>query len=566
MSGLGARNWRGWVTWGHAGAVASGLLLATAYPPFQDGYSAWFGLVPLLLVVFRRAEIWRESGAADHGGLRRLVREAFASGFLAGGVFWLVSLAWMLTLLSTSPAPAVLVFAGYLFLVAYCALFTGALAMTLSWCVARLGTDAAWKTLLLTLVVVVTGVGFEYARSLIGGGFPWNTLGVSQYRNVGLIQCAEWFGAPGVSALVFLLNAGITFTILRYLPGRASRKYRPHVELFLGLMTIAFLFRIGMGMIRIHTPPYGTLVVAGVQPAIAQEKKWTQAHVDSNHALLRHLTEEAVASVPTPDLVIWPETATPFPVNGDNESRDLVQDLTRAGVPILVGSMVVQGEEDHPECFNSSLLFKPDGKVSGRYDKQHLVPFGEYIPLSGIFPFLARLAPMGWNCSPGRDATLFHAGEPATPFSVLICFEDIMGRLSRKAVLAGARLLVNQTNDAWFDRSAGPEQHLSHCVFRSIENRVPVVRVANSGISCLIQASGRIEGATGNSRRDAPEAQVCAWMVHARPVTAQPTLYMRHGDWVLAIPCAIVAGLCFLLAFLAASRKSEMPIRAEEQT
>ena len=437
--------------------------------------------------------------------------------------------------------------------------------MTLSWCAAKVGTEAAWKTILLTPAVVVVGVGFEYARSVVGGGFPWNPLGVSQYRNLGLIQCAEWFGVSGVSALVLLLNAGVAFTVLRYLPGRASRKYRPHVELFLGVVAVALCFRAGMLMIRANTPPYGTLVLAGVQPAIAQEKKWTQDQVDSNHAVLRRLTEEAVALAPPPDLVIWPETATPYPVNSENESLDLVQDLTRLGVPLLAGSMVLEGSQDNPQCFNSSLLFDPAGKVAGRYDKQHLVPFGEYIPFSGVLPFLGRLAPMGWNCSSGSKATLFRAGEAGTPFSILICFEDIMSRLSRKAVLAGARLLVNQTNDAWFDRSAGPDQHLAHCVFRSIENRVPVVRVANSGISCLIQPNGRIEGATVNNRDEAPGARVCQWLVHAPSREGRFTFYTRHGDRVFAIPCAVAAALCFMLAFAAARRKSDVPIRTGEQ-
>jgi len=565
MMARGAWNWRRGVSWGHAGALATGILLAAAFPPFQDGHSAWVALVPLLLVLFRRAERWHGEAGRDAAGLRLLVREAFGTGFLAGLVFWGISLSWMLTLLRTSPAPGVLIAAGYAGLAAYCALYLGAFAMTVAWCAARLGLDKAWKTILLTPAIAVLGVGFEYVRGVAGGGFPWNTLGISQYRNTGLIQCAEWFGVAGVSAMVLLLNAGIAFTILRYLPGPPSRKYRPHVELFLGVVVVALSFRAGMGLIRVNTPSYGTLVVAGVQPAIPQEKKWTQDQVDANHATLRQLTEEAVALSLPPDIVIWPETATPYPVNAENESLDLVQDLTRQGVPLLVGSMVVTGEGAGEECFNSSLLFDARGKVAARYDKQHLVPFGEYIPFSGLCPFLGRLAPMGWNCSPGREATMFRAGEPAAPFSVLICFEDILGWLSRKAVLAGARLLVNQTNDAWFDRSAGPEQHLSHCVFRSVENRVPVIRVANTGISCLIQPSGRIEAATANSRSEAPEARVCQWMVHAPPGEARLTFYTRHGDLAFAIPCAAAAGICFVLAFAAARRKSDSPIRTGEQ-
>jgi apolipoprotein N-acyltransferase len=565
MRSVGAGDWRRFVTWGHAGALATGLLLAAAFPPFEDWQTAWGALVPLLLVLFRRVESWRGEGPRDAGGLSRLVRQAFRTGYFAGAVFWLVSLSWLSTLFRTSPAPAVIILAGYLGLVAYCALFMGGFAMTVTWCAARLGTDKAWKTLLLTPTTVVIGVAFEYGRGTILGGFPWNMLGVSQFRNLGLIQCAEWTGVEGVSALILLVNTGIALTILRYLPGRASRAYRPHIELFLGIATTALMFRVGMGMIRANTPPFGTLSVVAVQPAIPQDTKWSQELADSNHAMLRRLTEEAFTVAPPPDLVIWPETSTPYPVNMEGESQDLVKDLTRNGVPLLVGSMVVTGADASMECFNSSLLFDGTGKQVGRYDKQHLVPFGEYIPLSGFIPVLAQLAPMGWNCTAGKEPTILRAGDPATPFSVLICFEDIMSGLARKAVLAGARMLVNQTNDAWFDRSAGPVQHMSHCVFRAIENRVPIVRVANSGISCLIQPTGRIEGATVNSQREAPESQVCSWLVYAPPGEATPTVYMRYGDWVFAIPCAMVGGVCFVLAFAATRRKMSAPIYRGEK-
>ena len=555
MTGAGAGAWRRWVTWGHAGAVATGLLLATAFAPFENWQSAWGALIPLLLVLFRRAEQWRAEGARDSGGFSRQVRQAFRTGYLAGVVFWLVSMVWLLTLFKTSPAPGILILAGYLGLVAYCALFMGGFAMTAFWCAAALGTDKAWKTLLLTVVTAVIGVAFEYGRGVLLGGFPWNALGVSQFRNLALIQCAEWTGVAGVSGLILLVNAGVAFTILRYLPGRKSTAYRPHIELFLGLVATALVLRTGMGMVLVNAPPYGTLSVAAVQPAIPQVTKWSQALADENHAVLRRLTELAFAVKPTPDLVIWPETATPYPVNAEGESQDLVRDLARTGIPLLVGSMVVTGEGDAMECFNSSLLFDGTGKVAGRYDKQHLVPFGEYVPLSGLLPFLGRLAPMGWNCSAGRQATILRAGNPATPFSVLICFEDIMSGLARKAALAGARMLVNQTNDAWFDGSAGPVQHLSHCVFRAVENRLSIIRVANSGITCLIQPNGKIEEATDNRRGVPPAEQVCQWLVCAPPGEGQSTVYMRHGDRAFAIPCAVAGGVLFVLALAAARRK-----------
>jgi apolipoprotein N-acyltransferase len=141
-------------------------------------------------------------------------------------------------------------------------------------------------------------------------------------------------------------------------------------------------------------------------------------------------------------------------------------------------------------------------------------------------------------------------------FSSLICFEDIMADLSRRAVKKGARLLVNQTNDAWFDRSAGPEQHLAHCVFRCVENRVAAVRVANSGISCLIDPAGQILEQTENGIGRPPEATVLRWLVPMPGPDFELTAYTRYGDWLLGIPCGVVAALCFVLSFRSLRRNS----------
>jgi apolipoprotein N-acyltransferase len=174
-----------------------------------------------------------------------------------------------------------------------------------------------------------------------------------------------------------------------------------------------------------------------------------------------------------------------------------------------------------------------------------------------MIPWLGTLAPMGWNCSPGREATVFTLGSLSKwTFSCLICFEDIMANLSRAAVKRGARVLVNQTNDAWFDRSAGPEQHLAHCVFRCVENRVAAVRVANSGISCLIEPTGLIVDQTENGIGRPPEATALRWQVPIPEADFELTVYTRYGDWLLGIPCGVVAVICFVLSWQTLRRKT----------
>jgi apolipoprotein N-acyltransferase len=169
---------------------------------------------------------------------------------------------------------------------------------------------------------------------------------------------------------------------------------------------------------------------------------------------------------------------------------------------------------------------------------------------------------MGWNCTAGRDATIFTCGTPVVAFSTLICFEDVMPWLSRRAVRRGARLLINQTNDAWFDRTGGPAQHMAQCVFRAVENRVPVLRVANSGITCLIHPSGLIDDRTQNSRDEAPEALVRTWAVSVDNKGRSLSFYARHGDIFFAVPCAVLAVVCLVLAILAWRRNEPAPVPA----
>ena len=542
--------------WRVLAAVVSGLLLALSFPPFESSQVAWVALIPLLLALLQG--VGTAVPAVRRGlGEASLPKKSFRLGYTAGLVFWLVTMSWMLRLFETSPAPAIVIVLGWVLLSAYCALYSGVFAMTVVWAAGKIGREKLWQTVLLTVLIPVLWVGGEMARSILLTGFPWDLVGISQFRNVALIQCAQWVGVPGVSALVLLANTGLAFTMLRYLPPREKR-YRPHLELFIALMAIALCFRTGMGLVRQNTPADGGVEIAAVQPAIPQVKKWSQEQIDLIHSTFRRLTAQVLKDGGThPDLLIWPETATPYCVTEEGESKDLVVELSRNGSPLLVGSMDVINLGQDSLCYNGSFLFDTNGVMVKHYNKQHLVPFGEYVPLSEWIPWLATFAPMGWNCSPGREATVFSVGEPAWTFSVLICFEDIMSDLSRAFVKAGARLLVNQTNDAWFDRSAGPVQHMAHCVFRCVENRVPAVRVANSGISCLIQPNGLIVDPTGNGRGTPPQPLTPRWQVAVPGDGYEPTPYTRYGDWLFGIPCGIVAAVCFVLAFIAEWRRTD---------
>jgi len=534
--------------WPWMAAAVSGLLLTFAFPPFESGQVAWVAVIPLLLALFVRGE----------GPAGIPVPRAFKLGLTTGLVFWCLTLSWLFRLFETSPAPAILIVTAWLLLCGYCALYLGVFAMSVVWLIQKIGVGKLWQNLLLTVLIPVLWVGGEVVRSCLLTGFPWNLLAISQYRNVVLIQAAQWVGAPGVSGVLMLVNTGLAFTILRYLPGRKAKRYTPHLELFVALLSMALCFRSGVLLVREYAPAGGSVTIGAIQPAIPQVIKWTDEQVDLIHATFRRLVTQAVKGPDgAPDLVIWPETATPYCVTDERgTSKDLVEELSRLGSPLLVGSIDEVSVGWNVFYYNASFLFDTNGVTARHYYKQHLVPFGEYVPLSGLIPWLGTLAPMGWNCSPGREATLFTMGDSKKwTFSCLICFEDIMAGLSRRAVKGGARLLVNQTNDAWFDRSAGPEQHLSHCVFRCVENRVAAVRVANSGISCMIEPTGLIVEQTENGIGRPPESAVLRWQVPMPGADFELTPYTRYGDWLLGIPCGVAATVCFVLACITVWRK-----------
>lgn len=534
-----------------AAALASGLLLAAAFPPLEWSDAALAALVPLLLAARYSAP-----------------RTAFKLGFLAGTVFWLFSLYWLTRV--TVP--------GWLGLSLYCALYVGAFAGVTAWWLRARGTERTVSNITFVLGIPFVWVGFEYLRSTLFTGFAWNGLGVSQAGNparVPLIQIAEWGGVYAVSAVVVMMNAGAAFTVLRlvrYFRARSGlleqaadevlktsrRQVRqvapPRVSVGTPLLPAEFLvaallaLSIGFSGMRRCLRPAETgpeLRIAAVQPNIPQDLKWSQARADENLQRLAQYSEMVMGT--QPDLIVWPETATPEFVQLDGASRDVVQRLLTNGIPLLVGSLDYRHRPDGGiDYFNSSLLFEPGGGLAGKYDKQHLVIFGEYVPLERLLPFLRALTPIEGNISPGRARTVFALN--GVRFSVLICFEDVFPRLSREFVRAGARLLVNQTNDAWFHAAGAPRQHMNHCVLRCVENRVPTVRVTNTGITCFIGPAGRVLRALA--------AEAPGTIVHGLPAASSDmplTFYTRNGD-VFAVVCTVFTALLGLWMILRLTR------------
>jgi len=502
-------------------SLLSGLMLALAFPGTGWTELSWVGLVPLMLAA-------------------RAVqpRRAVFLGWLAGAVFFLLSLFWLSNLAHTVEGigfKAVSILS-YVLLSFYCAVFFVPLSVLISIWTKRWGTAHWLSNLLLMIAASAVWTGSEYLRSVLFTGFPWNLLGVCHYQNHQLIQIAQWGGVYAVSALVVWMNTAIFVTVTQYTLQDRLRKYRAHTELMFGLILVALAWATGLHLFFNRPKPEPPIRLALIQPNIPQLEKWRLDHTRKIYSQLETLTRTA-SRVEDIDLVIWPETTLPDFIRISQTSQRLIKKLAALGTPLLVGSMdVIFGEKQ--TYFNSSMLYETNGIMQAKYDKQHLVPFGEYVPFPGL---LRKFTPIDADFAAGNVSTKFQLRKLA-PFSVLICFEDTIPSLAAKAVRGGARWLVNQTNDAWFDPSAQSEQHLAHAVFRCIENRVPMARCCNTGISCIIDSYGVIERALA-----ARKSGFSTKELYPAPARFTPTFYTRYGDVFAKICLAVAVGVFMFL-------------------
>ncbi len=474
-------------------ALGTGFLLFLSFPgPVGFWPAAWIGLVPLLIAI-------RNVGPAKAARL----------GLLAGMVHYLSLLYWVIIAIGRygklplwDSVPALLFLALYMscYLAVFCAF------------VSRIWQK---KEVLLVWAAPILWVGLDYIRSFLFSGFPWQDLAYSQYRALFMIQIADVTGHFGVTFLIVLINCitALLFVLRRdnrsvaqsslsaLMAARIRRAWYfavlPALCLMVTIMVYNLLRYSQISEVIDNSPK---IKFATVQGNIEQDQKWSPAmRLKTIDTYIELSGQAMVKDDEPPALLVWPETALPFLINENPFFNKLKADLTAyektwllAGAPYYEKK---EGKNQPPEkenilSYNSAYLLTGDGEVAGRYDKQHLVPFGEYVPFSDFLPLPGPLV---------ENIGSFSSGQPISPLScqgaeigVLICFESIFPKLARDWTSRGANLLVNITNDAWFGRSSAPWQHLSMAVFRALENRRGLIRSANTGVSTYIDPLGRM--------------------------------------------------------------------------
>ena len=480
--------------------LLAGAFFALPFLCFRLWPLAWFALIPAFL------------------SLRGLSpREGATVGLLMGLGFWLSSLYWL----------AGVTVGGFLVLVLYLSLFWAAWGALTALFSSR--PRLAWWA------PAAAWVALEYLRAVLFSGFPWNPAGTSQAFVPCLIQVSAWSGVYGVSFLVVLVNGALSRAVAR--PRRRIDLVRAGLALvLLGISAVGGGWRLEGG--KAAAAGGARLKIALVQGGIPQEIKWNPSYAQSIFERYLELTEKALER--KPDLVLWPESALPWYLEDSPRARSILENLAVSGqADLVVGGDTLR--RSPRAVFNSAFHVSPGGGYRGRYDKLHLVPFGEYVPLGKHLAFLQRVVPWEEDFSPGRDAVLFPLASRELKVGTLICFEDIIPVLSRRLVSSGAGLLLNLTNDAWFGRSPQPYQHAAAAVFRAVENRVSLARATNTGYSCLIDPWGRLIGEVRD--RGGRVLYASDFALVRAPLVEPGTFYTRHGD--------LFAGACIVLVVLA---------------
>jgi len=510
-------------------AIFSGLLLTAAFPNIGIAGAAW--IAPGLMLL---------ASLGVPGG------RAFRLGYVAGLAHFLSSLSWLLLIPYTWRGIPLLPGIGWLALGAFLALYFAAWVW-LCWKIfpknfsdssapINLQLDqflssnwlqrAAWS-----FFCAASWVAMEMIRARFLSGFPWNPLGASQFKILPLLQIASFTGVYGNSFLAVWSSAALLGAML-ILVRRPTGYRNLFGEIALPLLVVLGVASFGLSKLTTLAPVARELKIALVQPSIPQALIWDPNEDARRFEQVMQLSEKALAG--HPDVLIWPESAMSS-LTKENISA-LAKMISAHRIWMILCSDDAEPSPENPKeinYFNASFLFGPDGQYVSKYHKQQLVIFGEYVPLARSLPFLKNFTPIEGGFTPGIAPVQFAINNPPAKISVLICFEDVFPHFAREHAQADTDFLLNLTSDAWFGHGAAQWQQAAAGLFRAVENGLPLVRCTNDGVTCWIDAQGRLrEVFTAESG----DIYGSGFMIVKIPLLAPgekrvPTFYNQHGDF-----------------------------------
>jgi len=480
-------------------------LLALAFPQMNLWILAWGSLVPLMFILDGKKPL-----------------SAFRWAYGCGVLFFTGTLYWFFHITKWFSAIGAL---GIILLLLYLAIYFGLFGLAYSLFSRQ---KPFHKLFLLPSIWVV----LEFIRAHLFTGFDWASLGHTQYTNLPIIQIADITGVFGVSFIVMMVNVLIKELLTASFIDKTSQAQKT-ASLLVWITAVTVVFVLAYGLFRLHPSKNqnrsdSNYSIAVIQANIPQEIKWEKTAWSGIMEKYVTITNQALQH--DPDLIIWPETSYPGYLWEDKELFVQLQAFVRSiKIPLLLGSVL---KEEH-DYYNSAILLSKNGDIDEIYRKVHLVPFGEYLPLRSVLPFLSSFVAIG-DFTAGDQWTTFSptfvqgADQHDNQFSVLICFEDTVARLSRQFVRHGAQLLVNITNDAWFGNTKAPFMHLQSAVFRTIENRRGLV---HTGVSCFIDQWGQtvycVEKDNGSEKQ---KTYISGYAIAKVDFNDEITFYTKFGD------------------------------------
>ncbi|MDG1854258.1 MAG: apolipoprotein N-acyltransferase [Verrucomicrobiales bacterium] len=532
----------------------SGIILSLCYPQFNLGELIWISLIPLI------SAIWL--GSSNTTFKKRTLRGA-SLGYIAGLIFFLINLSWLhhIHLAACTLLPA--------FLALYFAIW-GAFAATIgrpsfvdsresdnSLNSKKLFSSPSIESLRCAFLNGSAWCGLEWLRGWFLTGFPWNGLGVGLKNDLVMIQIVDLIGVTGLSFVIVFCSSICTSLILRITREIKTSKLRAHPDFAVGIIFIASVFIYGTNRLNKEKENHIEVSVLLVQGGINQIEKWDANAAQKIYKRYWDLTAPYLnLENANFDLVVWPESSLPYSLHDKETQTYLNKILSIDDFELVLGL-----NENIPQegIYNSIVVLRKNTSTAKTYRKIHLVPFGEYVPLRSALPFLEKLASnaIGVDFTPGKKTNPIKMTLPE-PYSVipLVCFEDTFGNLARKFIKNEPQLIVNVTNDGWFGKSAASEQHLANAMFRCIELRRPMIRSANTGISCIIDSTGNLHdrwaSTPGGKRIIYGDTEKNTFVTDSLPelirIPKNPkqTLYARIGD-----SFSILLGAISLIAVIA---------------